>query len=97
MSTETDVRRTFPNHTWTVGKLVLTVARQSAGAPIIDGCNTWSVDGWEATGWAIRLPRGAGSALIVAWRGWKGHDQLRFIRCVVRVPVVGRLFKGRWT
>ena len=87
----------FRNRTFTLGRLVLTSGGQGAGAPVFDGCTTHAVDGWSAVGWAIRLRRTPGRALVVAWKGYSSTDQMMFIRRVVTVPVVRRLFRGRFS
>lgn len=97
VSTEPEPPRAYPNQTIVLGRLVLTTGKQGAGAPVIDGCTTHAIDGWSATGWCIRLRRTPGRALVVAWKGYSIADQMRFIRRVVSVPLVGRLFRGRFS
>jgi hypothetical protein len=87
----------YPNRTAVLGKLVLTTVKQGAGAPVIDGCTTGSIDGWHANGWCIRLRRTPGRGLVVVWKGWNGVGQIDFIRRAVGFPVVGRLFRGRFS
>lgn len=89
--------RAFANKTITLGKLVLSTGKQAGGAPVVDGCTTRSIDGWSATGWCIRLRRTPGRALVVAWKGYSSADQMVFIRRIVTVPLVGRLFRGRFS
>lgn len=90
------IQRTYPYKTWLFGRLAVTVGRQGGGAPIVDGCKVWSVDGWEATGWAIRIPRSPGRALIVARKDWKGTGQIAAIRRLNRIPLLRLLFKARF-
>lgn len=88
-----DTQRTYPYNTVTVGRWVLTYCRQGSGAPFVDGCSVWSAaDGWNAGGIAMRIPRGAGRALVVARVGKLAPV---FTAKACRNPVVGWLFRTR--
>lgn len=89
--------RTYPNKTRVFGRLVLTTGKQGAGAPVIDGCTTHAIDGWSATGWCIRLRRTPGRALVVAWKGYSVPAQWEHLHRLRTLPLVGRLFRGRFS
>lgn len=85
--------RTYPHRTHVVGRFFIGWCRQAAGAPVIDSAHTWSIDGWDAASWVIRLRRTPGRALMV---GTKGRAFIAPPRRLVRVPVLGLLFRGRF-
>lgn len=89
--------RAFPNKTWVLGRLVLSTGTQGGGAPVIDGCTTRAVEGWSATGWCVRLRRTPGRALVVAWKGYSVSAQWEHLNRLRTLPLVGRLFRGRFS
>lgn len=87
--------RAYPHATVTIGRLVLTTTKQGAGAPVLDGCTTSSVDGWTAGGWCLRLRTTPGRGLVVALIGHVGPTYAT-IRRLCSTPVIRHLFVGRF-
>lgn len=82
---------TYPHKTHVIGRFIVGPGRQGAGAPVIDGASTVSVDGWRAGSLAIRLRRSPGPCLIVGWIGRRPPATYR----LGRFPLVGMLFRSR--
>lgn len=82
------------NRAHILGRLVLTVCTQGAGAPVIDMATVRTEDGRRGGGWCIRRRPEPGRALVVAVLG-RTSPRITTVHRLCRVPVLGRLFAAR--